>query len=208
MLKIICVLKSGGWCGKEDVLNLKRQIERNVSSDYEFLCYSDIEEIADKKLERNFSGWWSKLEIFNEKGSCIFFDLDVSFFGSIDPVLKWLKDGSRKVAFLEEWKPDLRKITWNSSIIAWNGDYSYLLDMFNKDVDMRCYKSDQYYMSDFLRKEGDDVFLINDICNGIYSYKDHCRNGSIPSNARIVCFYANPRPKQVGMPFWGYHLID
>lgn len=201
-LKIICVLKSGGDFGPDDVRNLKRHVTEHLPIDHEFICYSDVPEIADHPLRLGMPLWWGKVEIFRETGPCIFFDLDVAMQSSITDLAEWVTQASRKMGLLEEWVPSWRAHTWNTTIIAWNGDYSYLLREFDKQFDPSYYRSDQEYISASLRRHSEPVELVNKVQSGLYSYKAHCRKGGVPADASIICFHGKPRPREVGPPFW------
>jgi hypothetical protein len=198
-MKVICVLKSGGDYDKDDVYNLKRHVKNHLTVPYEFVCYSDVEEVADVRLEEGLSGWWSKLEIFKEQGPCIFLDLDTALFGSIDPLAEHAKSLSNKIVMLVPFNKRRAAIgIFASGVMAWSGDFSYLLDEFTGKGRFR---GDQDYITSKLKTSGADVGYLNDIQPGIVSYKFHCQKGVRP-NTTICCFHGKPRPREVGSPFW------
>ena len=209
MIKIICVLKTGGWCNADDVLNLKENLKERVECNYEFVCYSDDESVADVKLEKNYPGWWSKVEIFRETGQCIFFDLDTAIFSNIEGLFAYFDDNQRKIAMLRPFYT--RRKRWHrgrthvyaSGVIAWSGDYSYIYREFSPSL-RRKYSGDQEYIQSKLMEHGDEIGFINEHVGNILSYRWDCRR-KIPANIDVCCFHGNPRPKKVGMPFWGYH---
>jgi len=201
-LKVICVLKTGGDFDIDDVANLRRHVAAGFAGiDYEFVCYSDNPAIADRKLKCNFKGWWSKLEIFRETGPCIYFDLDIGLLQDLAPLADWVKQGGRRFAMIEEWL-DSWKHMWNSSVMAWNGDYSYLLQEYYQRADEVRYKrgGDQEYTTNQLRGHNERVEMVSNLLK-VYSFKFHCRDG-VPEDARILCFHGKPRPRSIGAPYW------
>lgn len=221
-VKIICVYKTGGWCSVEDVLNLREQLRKNVTDDYEFVCYSDNPSIADVSLECGYGGWWSKIEIFKETGPCIFIDLDTAIFCDMGELISKICDkdriflmlkpfylrsgrrGQRKQASVKN-KKNKRVNKFASGIMAWNGDFSYVRNNFNISM-IKFFKGDQDYIQKELLNAGEEIGYVDNFLKNIKSYRWHCRK-SIPNNISICCFHGNPRPKQVGMPFWGHHKL-
>lgn len=200
-LKVICVMKSGGDYDADDVYNLKRMVTKQLKIPHQFICYSDVPELADRTLDNNLPGWWSKLEIFREKGPCLFFDLDTAILGNIEDLANHAikSDG---FMILDEWLDSWRKVTWNSSIMGWRGDFSWILDEIDEDgLSMR---TDQHYISMKLKERDIDVTMANDVLDGIDSYKVT----KYKPETSICCFHGKPRPRQVGRPFWGKKVDD
>ena len=212
-LKVVCVMRSGGDFDADDVANIKRHVDNHLTVEHEFVCYTDLPKIGQipgvtvRKLRCDFPGWWSKLEIFRETGPCLFFDLDVTMVDNIDRLAKWVLQGGRRFAMIEEWL-DSWKHMWNSSVMAWSGDYSYLLREFWPRDDEQRYKrgGDQEYTTKQLRSHNEEVEMVSDLL-GVYSYKFHCKNG-VPPNASIICFHGRPRPRWIGAPWWLPSVTD
>lgn len=200
-LKIICVMKSGGDYDSDDVQNLANHVKKAFKCDYDFICYSDTSSIATEPLQHDLPGWWSKLEIFRETGPCIYFDLDVYMPGDLTPLADWVLSGEKKIAMLEEWKPSWRSFTKNSTIVAWNGDYSNVLSEFNGISDRNMFRGDQEYITAKLESMGHNITHVQNIISGCYSYKRHCKDG-FPEDSRFIGFHGKPRPRQLGSPYW------
>ena len=92
MLKILCVLKSGGDYDLRYVQNLKTALDRTIGhrDDWRLICFTDMDVTipgVDRiPLKSNLEGWWSKVEIFQQTGACLYLDLDsvlISDFSSI-----------------------------------------------------------------------------------------------------------------------------
>ena len=205
MIKVICVLKTGGDYDYEDVLSLKCQIETHVNYPYEFACYSDDERVATDKLTMDLEGWWSKIEIFENTGPCIFLDLDTVLCGDISILAKYIDESYGEFLMLEHFdKSKILEGKAASGVMAWNGDFSFLRSDF-KEKNKKC-RMDQVYIVNKLRRHGIKIGFVNEIIGSIVSYRWHSRTSGIPSNAVICCFHGKPRPRTIGMPFWGFHL--
>jgi predicted O-methyltransferase YrrM len=198
-INVICVLKSGGDYDKDDVYNLKRHVKNHLTVPYNFVCYSDVDEVADVALDSDLSGWWSKLEIFKDKGPCIFLDLDTALFGSIDTLAHHIGLAEDKMLMLSPFHREWReKGIYASGVMAWNGDFSYVLDEFKSTEGFR---GDQDYITAKLKEHEANLDYVNDVLPGIVSYKFHCQKGIKPDTT-ICCFHGRPRPREVGSPFW------
>lgn len=69
MLTVICVLKSGGGVYEEVyVKRLRNVVDKCLTVPHQFVCLTDIPEQIEfcqtVSLKHNWSGWWSKIELF------------------------------------------------------------------------------------------------------------------------------------------------
>lgn len=202
---IACVLRSGGAYSVEYVRRLHNTVKRNVSLPYRFVCLSDVSIPADVcesiELKHSWPKWWSKIELFREglmkSERIIYFDLDTIILDNIDDLL--LIDAEKfEFAALRPWN---RKNRTNglfaSGIMVWqNGNYSFVYDDFDVSVIASHRSGDQQYISNVLLERGKVWKPLQELFDGIYSYKRHCRT-TLPPDARIVCFHGNPRPSEV-----------
>ena len=127
-MKIACVLRSGGPYDGRYVRNLRAGVRHGLAGrPATFVCLTDVpDEVAADcdevvVLEKNYPGWWSKLELFRLPGPCIYFDLDTLVIGDIGSLYEAV--AAADVGF---WmlKPFLHTETWASGVMAWAGDWS------------------------------------------------------------------------------------
>lgn len=193
-LTIACVLKTGGVFGRNYVSRLRGMLERTVKINYQFVVLSDLPNISSGLilLKNNYPGWWSKLELFNLKGPVLYLDLDTVIVNDItDLAKKVLEMEENEFRMLIPFNPSRKAAgSWASGIMAWHGDFRYLLDDFKWKGQEKSW--DQIYIFRTLEKNGISIKAINDFAS-IYSYKRHCVNG-VPNDAEIVCFHGVNKP--------------
>lgn len=199
-MKFVCVYKTGGDFTAEYVHRLYEMLDRNIDLPFQFICLTDSDEDVPgkRKLTYNWQGWWSKLEIFEIEGPCIYFDLDTMVVGNITEFVWNLAraNASDKMYMLTPFNKHRRSQgKFASGIMAWIGDWRWLTRTFDPSA-MLNYKGDQVYINEALIKEGALIHPISNLIDGICSYKWHCRKG-VPEPAKIVCFHGNPRPHQI-----------
>lgn len=205
---ILCILKSGGHFTIDYVKRLKNMIERNTTSNYKFLCLSDlkIDFCESKELEHDYPGYWSKIELFKlnitDTKRIIYFDLDTVIVNNIDQIFKVNSD----FAALQPWNPYNRNAGMCASgLMTWSNekDYSYIYNNFNIEEIEKYPRGDQQFVSKMLMDHGDKFEILQNLMPGIFSYKRQCkRNGHYPSNARIICFHGKPRITQLMNVKW------
>lgn len=227
MINISCVLKIGGCYDRRYVFALLNACKKYINEDFAFKCFTDDENflrnpdegailtyITNKqvlfsiiRLEKNYKGWWSKFEIFKNKGVNLYFDLDTVIFGEIFPLIKLVRN-LRKNQFVGLRPFNQRRRTssemfFGSGIMGWNGDFQFLLDEFDYSLVNYglCDGGDQFHIHRILKNRNIEICYFQDVVTGIYSYK---RNVLIsqPENPRIVCFHGKPRPHEVGGIYW------
>jgi hypothetical protein len=94
---VVC-LKFGTKYGPEYVNNLYNMVQRNLTLDHEFVCFTENADGLDENIRveplpeiagiKGAVGWWWKPMFFNKrlplKGTILYFDLDVIIFENID----------------------------------------------------------------------------------------------------------------------------
>lgn len=222
-LKVACVLKSGGDYRPEHVERLAANVERRIGVEYEFYCLTDLPidglpgGVRWVPLVHGLPSWWSKLEYFRMRGPVITFDLDLVLVGSLGPV------ASRTVAMRSDEFLMLRGFRaerWNSSLMAWFGDFSWVLDSFLQKyktathrvdrrryhllIDGNKYHGDQEWIGPAIESTSTRMAAMCEVFPGVYSYKNHLRGIDIlPGDAWLVCFHGKPRPDEVRpVPGW------
>src|SRR4030066_504282 len=204
MIKIVCVLKSGGEYDERYVHNLLDAIRRNYFGNFRFICLNDV---AEKKcsLRYNWSGWGAKIELFSLIGKVLYFDLDNIILSDISGMVEIVnKLESNEFIGIRAFNPRRsfqEKTMFNSGVMGWNGNFKFILDEFDFDKesnnpDKECI-GDQDYISRKLRERKVNIKFWQNEMTGLYSYKRHCVEEGLPENAKVVCFHGHPRPHQV-----------
>jgi hypothetical protein len=128
MINVVCVLRQGGKVGYDStwVEKLKNSVNRNLTLPHRFICLSDCEVECDRiPLIAGGRGFWSKIEMFRPNlfnGPVLYIDLDNVICSSLDKIVEKIKD--EKFVMLKEYDTGVS----SSSIMWWNGDYSFLWD--------------------------------------------------------------------------------
>lgn len=195
---ILAVYKTGGDYTKEYVDRLFDGVVSNTSLSLDdVLCLTDSEEdfyYPTKKLEHNLPGWWSKLELFKITNKpCVYFDLDTVIHKDINDFV-WHNHSMTMLKGLSgTGKPA-------SGVMAWNGDYRYLLDEFNKEMIAEYTPGnggkmgDQAYIAEHLGFVPD---YIQDLFPGIVCSRKYEPIG-VRKETPIVCYHGKPRPQDTG----------
>ena len=192
MLKVICVLKTGGDYNERYVENLNRAVFSKMRQSFEFICLSDLKKYTE--LTDHLPGWWSKIEIFKIVGPAIYFDLDTIIIDDISVFVETvLNDEIKSLYMLKAFRSGE---AWASGIMAWTGDWSWLYREFCFNRDMPAYQWDQRYINFKLKQRQIIPKTIQNYMPHIYSYKHHCKNG-LPEDAQIICFHGHPRPHEI-----------
>jgi len=187
----VTVLKSGGEYKSEHVQRLAKLVPG-------LICLSDIDipDVPTKKLQYNWPGWWSKMELFGPlfDTDLLHIDLDTVITGDID---QFMKVG--KTTLLDDF--------------YYPGTLASGLMYIHQDDKEKVWKSfltfPEKIISEYTQPPliGDQGFLNSVIKaqiwqevlpNSVVSYKKHCQEG-IPESAKIVCFHGKPRPWDIGL---------
>lgn len=131
MINVVCVLRQGGKVGYDPlwVKKLKNAVSRHLTFPHTFVCLSDCEVDCQRiPLEETGDGFWAKLQLFKPgffQGPVFYLDLDTVICKNIDDIVRSVYD--QKFVM---WYESDKKIH-SSAMMWWNGDYSYLWDLYN-----------------------------------------------------------------------------
>lgn len=201
MLTVWCV-KIGTKYSDDDVYLLRDQVDRHLSAEHEFWCFSDrsiwgIDCVIPADM---WPGWWAKLQLFgwSRSGLNLYLDLDSVIVGSLDDLLS--EQLSAPINWAQSGHGGLQ-----SCAMAWGGDYGWIADGFDvsKLTHDPHHPFGRYGDSDYWGDQGYLTALLGDPgagkvkpMPGVASYKYHCRDG-LPDWARVVQFHGDPKPSQV-----------
>ena len=124
------VLRKGGKIGYDSswVEKLKNSVARNLTVPHKFVCLSDCEVPCDRiQLTETDPGFWSKMELFKPgifSSPVLYIDLDTVICKNIDEIIA----RCQKEKFVMWYESD--KKIHSSALMYWNGDYSYLWDLY------------------------------------------------------------------------------
>jgi hypothetical protein len=205
MIDIYCVLHKSETYNVDYVDRLQRGLER-FALGARLVCLSDCVVPCERiPLKYDWPGWWSKMELFRPDvpGSFLYIDLDTIPVGDMTAILSvthltMLRDfyhPERRASGVMYLPMFARRRVWD----AWSSC---------PDEKMKTYQmgGDQLFLASVL---GDHAQTWQDVLPGqVVSYKEHvlCNRfprgtdlkGTVPENARLVCFHGKPRPRDVG----------
>lgn len=148
-LTVACVMKSqdpnhGIRYTSDWVDRLYRGITRNLDLEFDFVCVTDqILPYDTVPLTLASDGYWNKIELFRKgvfNGPTLYLDLDVVICRDITGYISRLPN-DRFLLCREPYR-DIH----NSSVMFWNGDYSYLYDRY-RDHQAEIVQEYQYNLS-------------------------------------------------------------
>jgi hypothetical protein len=181
---------------------LQEAVAANLKVPHRFRCITErrlpgIECVAPVLP---YGGWWSKLNLWAPgmaHGPSLYFDLDVVITGALDYLVEYTQ---HEFAAPPNWARSGHGGI-QSSVMAWRGDwtapYEYIRPQWPA-VTKRLW-GDQELLWEML---GERWVRIP---RGIYSYKYHCRNGTMPLDMAVCVFHGDPKPLDVGDAWlWPY----
>lgn len=123
------VLKSGGEYKQEHVHRIYQQLDRYVDCPVKFVCYSDLKipGFTTRPLIHDWSGWWSKIEMFKDIEDSFYIDLDMTIQGNITDMITVDSD----FIALRNMNPNIEGI--GSAMMKWRGDKSFIYEKFKSD---------------------------------------------------------------------------
>lgn len=203
---VVCV-NAGDYLGRGvDYVNaLFSSVIMHSRRPLQFICLVDPDGMLRAKeynfgitlrpLPAGLKGWWNKLAMFRPtmlpRGPIVYIDLDTIITGDITPLL----DYRGKFAMLRDF---MRPTTSPraSGVMAWNNRQELGIWEAYEAEGRPTPPPDEAGDQEFIAKHVETADLLQNIMDGIYSYKIHCKDG-LPSDARLVCFHGLPRPHQV-----------
>lgn len=159
----------------------------------QFICYTDDPTGLDagiraRELPKELEGWWGKLWLFTQhkEGRTLFLDLDTVIVGALDAIA----DHDAPFTILRDF---YRPNGWQSSVMAWNGDHSYIYHEWEKAGCPRVDGGDQAWIERVVKEP---VIWQDEFPGDFVSYKaNHCEEG-FPKGSKMVIFHGEPRPHQ------------
>ncbi len=206
-LKIVCVLKSGGDYMPGHVHAL-RDMCRRWMPEHEFVCLTDVPdqvECATVKLQGQDKGWWAKMEMFHafRDGHTLSLDLDTLLRGPCHEMV----EAARKHPFVvlrDFYRGVKRPEAIQSSVMFWQGDQSWLWDLWQRKAGLPPLAGDQDFLELAFWKAGWEPVKWQDLCAAVCSFKAEIRDSKTASTAPMVCFHGKPRPwEQTLVPYPG-----
>lgn len=201
----------GAWgddFGETYVRRMFNMISRNVSVPFEFWCITDrnIEGINCFELPNDIASWHGRLPKFYmhsydmpfDKGDrIIFFDLDMIITANIDNMILYdggfcgVKAHSNKVHHVD------------GSLLSFvYGNTEFLWEFVSENLEIcsNYYRGNERWI---LRDLLDSYDYWQDIFpNEFVSYKWHCKNKQLPSEAKIIQFHGKPKPHEIKGVTW------
>jgi hypothetical protein len=209
-INIALVLKNGGGTYDYRYINaIAKNVREKVTIPYNLVVLTDDDNGFDQTvinevipLKHNFSGWWSKIELFRPNifsGQVFYMDLDTVIVDNIDDIIS--------VNTIFSGIRDLYHHNFmNTGLMSWDSRY-------NEQIYENFVKQSYSIMKTYT--EGDAKWIRNNVYNYDYltdffpnkivSFKASCYNKitgniSIPLNASIICFHGLPRPHTITHP--------
>jgi hypothetical protein len=155
---VVC-LKWGTKYGAEYVNKLNNMVARNLSIDYEFVCFTEDRKGIDPQIRIEplpaipVTGWWYKPWFLSNDvpldGTILFLDLDLIVFKNIDNLFTYEPD--KKFVIIRDFNRQIRK-GWdrmNSSVFrVQKGAYDSVYKTFQSNTQAwtRRYQGDQDFM--------------------------------------------------------------
>lgn len=202
---IACVLRTGGVYDANYVNALANAVNRNVTVPYHFICLTDATDGFNENvhelvpLRHNFTGWWSKVELFRpdlyKNSNWFFLDLDTVIIHNID----CLVTADHYFTGLDDfYSPGYL----GSGLLAWKQRWhSRIYDDFLEAADntMRSHeRGDQEWIQG---KVGQFDAFQRRFPGSVVSFKKHCTRASkdivVPQPAKIICFHGTPKPHEL-----------
>lgn len=210
----------------EDVVRLARGVHKHLSIPHRMVCLTDDVQAlcgvdggypkvqcAIESLQHGWRGWWAKMELFALEGPVLYLDLDTVIIGSLDEIAYKVSESDRLVMLRGFYRGDRC-----SGVMGWGDGVStrWILDTFISDIRtppayvqtplalrMTCkrmtHRGDQEWLDWHLKQTQTPTVFLQDIASGVCSYKVDVRDkgGVLPTDARVVCFHGQPRPRDV-----------
>ena len=218
LVNIVCVLRTGGDYNEEYVDKLRAGVARNVTVPYKFVVLSNLPIPDSIPLVNDWSGWWNKIELFRKglfDGPVFYLDLDTVITKPF--ALPNIKSGEMLMAW-DFYKPETMDGQWNSTLMHWDSDFSFVYDDFKLDSEGLVKKfsgrdvkggvlGDMHYIRLKLKDNQINIKHLSDSIT-IKSYKQERSGSGEFEEAQIISFHGKPRPKDIeDQPWMQKHWI-
>lgn len=180
-------------------------VKRNLDIPFEFVCFSNDIQSADYLIEPLTTGswgWWNKLEQFKKglfTGTVLSLDLDVVICKNLTDTLNTLPRENLLMVREPHQKAPGVDIE-NSSLMFWDGDYSFLFDDYiNRQQQifddyaspLKQRMSDQGYIADMTKVKLMDDYLPDNFI----AWKHHISGAkNIDRDPSVLIFHSTEKP--------------
>ncbi len=214
MLNFACVFYGDKYTFSY-VVNLYNMVERNLTSPYRFICFTDNtvihkqkqfkgKDIEFKQFKRHdFNGWFNKLQLFspdsNLEGNTLYMDLDVVIMKNIE-CFGYIGEDKNFVG-MNDFNPTSG--LFNSSIMRFNNKYHSVIweQYLKRRTEFNSSHGDQEIISSLIKSHKDTISFPDEWTQ---SYKWLNRNGDRyhiskqtyeqDPNAKVCVFHGSPNP--------------
>lgn len=191
------VLRGGREYTVEHVHKLRDMVQEHAP-EMQFVCLTDSSPQCERiPLEKNYPGWWAKMELFKLQGPVLYMDLDTVICGDMSYWLDQIKHSNFAI-LRDVYRGEREPYAMQSSIMYWSGDMSDIWEEFSANPDFSHPNGDQGWLEQHL----DDVLYIQDVTDDVVSYKAHIQKGYDKHKASVIFFHGKPRPwEQRDVPY-------
>ena len=156
--------------------------------EYSGLKYDSFEVIEDDL----YGNWFNKFQMYDRfrDGENLYFDLDVCIYNKLPNLIR------KDLTVLHAWWRDRAHTSFNSSIISWTGDQSYIYKTFKKDTAM--YEKKYNLGIDQMLEENFKVATYDKVCYSIQKNEYEPRD----DNYSIVLFNQKQYLMEAGWSGW------
>jgi len=197
------------------VSNLYNMVERNLTSPYRFICFTDNTVIHKQKQfkgkdiefrqfkRHDFNGWFNKLQLFspdsNLEGNTLYMDLDVVIMNNIE-CFGYIGEDKNFVG-MNDFNPTSG--LFNSSIMRFNNKYHSIIweQYLKRRTEFNSSHGDQEIISSLIKSHKDTISFPDEWTQ---SYKWLNRKGDRyhiskqtyeqDPNAKVCVFHGSPNP--------------
>jgi len=197
------------------VSNLYNMVERNLTSPYRFICFTDNTVIHKQKQfkgkdiefrqfkRHDFNGWFNKLQLFspdsNLEGNTLYMDLDVVIMNNIE-CFGYIGEDKNFVG-MNDFNPTSG--LFNSSIMRFNNKYHSIIweQYLKRRTEFNSSHGDQEIISSLIKNHKDTISFPDEWTQ---SYKWLNRKGDRyhiskqtyeqDPNAKVCVFHGSPNP--------------
>jgi hypothetical protein len=205
---VVCVLRTGERIADRQpyrvahVVKLRKGVARHLSIPHRFVCITDQVQavrnagITAIPLPQDWPGWWAKIALFMPTlltGPTLYSDLDNLVVGPLDDLIRRTPGITMTADFSF---PE----AMNSSVMAWNGDFSAIWQVFLSNAETLIGRydrrrgaliGDQGFIHDTLRRLAAPIDTFERA--HVVSFKRDARVAA-PADARIISFHGTPKP--------------
>lgn len=195
-MRVALVFKSGGEYKAEHVQTLAAQLREQR---LEPIVLSDVEVKGVERvpLRYKWRGWWAKMNLFdpNIEGDLLAMDLDTEIVGELSDIV-----ARREITLIDDfYRPGLRVSSGLMTLPAaaraetWERWHEQMISVFRGDGEFMNWL---WYGRAATWPEVLPGQVVSYKCHVMKDPKKskHVGDGTVPKNARVVCFHGNPRP--------------